>query len=61
VNLYRGAFANEEQLGRTLVHEIFHTGQIQENGYPATVEGFAQYEAEAQAFEDRWWASVSEP
>ncbi len=61
VNLYRDAFANEEQLARTLAHEIFHTGQIQANGYPRTVEEFAQYEAEAQAFEDQWWEGASEP
>jgi hypothetical protein len=58
VTLYRNAFANEEQLARTLAHERFHVHQIDSGmGYPTTYDAGNKWEQAAVAFEDAWWAS----
>jgi hypothetical protein len=57
VALARPAFANEEQLARTLAHERFHVDQIRAGmGYPTTYNAANEWELAAQAFEEEWWA-----
>ena len=59
ITLTRGAFANEEQLARTLVHERYHVVDQLRAGmqYPSSRAAARLYEDAATAFENRRWAS----
>lgn len=58
VTLTRSAFADEEQLARTLFHERFHVDQIRSGmGYPRTMQGAGPWEDAAYAAEETWWAT----
>ncbi|MBE1874805.1 hypothetical protein [Myceligenerans pegani] len=58
ITLYRNAFANEEQLARTLAHERFHVHQLDSGmGYPDSYDAGNAWEQAAIAFEEAWWAS----
>jgi hypothetical protein len=58
ITLGRGAFANEEELARTLAHERFHVDQIRGGmGYPETYDAGNAWESAAQEFEDSWWTN----
>lgn len=57
ITLTRSAFANEEQLARTLAHERFHVDQIRSGmGYPTSYDASNAWEQAARAYEDDWWA-----
>lgn len=54
--LYRGAFENEEQLAKTLVHELYHVTDLQAGmPYPATYDAGAAFEQAAEDFANAWW------
>lgn len=54
----RSAFANEEQLARTLLHERFHVDQIRSGmGYPASPAAAGPWESAAHAAEEARWGS----
>jgi RHS repeat-associated protein len=57
ITLGRGAFADEEQLARTLAHERYHVVNQLRAGwpYPATRAAAAPYEEAATEFENWWW------
>ena len=57
ITSYRGAFTGEEQLARTLAHELYHASQIPVMGYPQTYDAYNAWEIEARAYEDSWWAN----
>lgn len=58
VSLTRDAFANEQEMARTLYHERFHVGQLRRGmPYPRTDAEVAAMEREAHAAEQRWWRS----
>lgn len=58
VTLTRSAFADEEQLARTLFHERFHVGQIRSGmGYPRSIREAAPWGDTADAAEEAWWAA----
>lgn len=54
ITLTREAFANEEQLARTLAHERFHVVEQLRRGitYPSEYDAFSKWERAAQEFED---------
>jgi hypothetical protein len=51
------AFENEEQLLRTLVHELVHVRQIRDEGPTTDSVVLAAREREAYAEEEDWWQS----
>jgi hypothetical protein len=56
ISLTRDAFANEQEMARTLYHERFHVGQLRGGTpYPRTDAEVASMEREAHAAEQRWW------
>ena len=58
ITLTRSAFANEEQLARTLYHERFHVDQIRSGmGYPTSRAAAGPWEDAAVAAENTWWGS----
>jgi hypothetical protein len=58
VHLARDAFANEEQLARTLYHERFHVEQLRGGmPYPTNDAEDEVFERAAYAAEDAWWSS----
>jgi hypothetical protein len=58
ITLTRSAFANEEQLARTLFHERFHVDQIRSGmGYPTSPAAAGPWESAAYAAEEAWWGS----
>jgi hypothetical protein len=63
ITLYRGAFENEEQLAKTLVHERYHVGQLQAGmPYPdpsSSYDAASSWETEAENFANAWWESVN--
>jgi uncharacterized protein YukE len=60
ITLYRGAFANEEQLAKTLFHEQFHVGQLQAGmPYPASYNAASAWEQAAEAAANEWWSRVT--
>ena len=60
ITLYRGAFANEETLAKTPVHEQFHVAQL-EGGmpYPEVYDPNSPFELGAEQHAQDWWASQS--
>ncbi len=58
ITLTRGAFANEEQLARTLAHERYHVLDQLRVGmpYPTSPAAAGPYEDAATAFENSWWS-----
>lgn len=59
ITLYRGAFENEEQLAKTLVHEQWHVAQLQAGlPYPATYDAQSAAEIEAENFASAWWDNI---
>ncbi|GIF75257.1 hypothetical protein Asi02nite_47750 [Asanoa siamensis] len=58
VVLARDAFANEEEMARTLFHERHHVGQLRAGTpYPRSDLEAAAMERETYAAERRWWDS----
>lgn len=59
VILTRDAFASEEELARTLIHEQFHVEQQLRAGmpYPKTAAAADPYEEAATAYEKHWWST----
>jgi len=56
VTLTRDAFADEEQLARTLAHELFHVEEIRTGlTVPRNPRKIAQWERRAEAYEEQWW------
>lgn len=55
VTLYLDAFEDEEQLARTIVHELVHVGQVRVRGAPRDTLDLAQREREAYDAEEAWW------
>lgn len=59
ITLYRGAFQDEEQLAKTLVHEQWHVARLQAClAYPATYGPLSAAEIEAESFANAWWDSI---
>lgn len=59
ITLYRGAFQDEEQLAKTLVHEQWHVAQLQAGlPYPASYDAASAAEVEAENFANAWWDSL---
>jgi hypothetical protein len=58
VHLARDAFANEEELARTLFHERYHVEQLRRGmRYPTNDAEDAVFERPAYEAEERWWNS----
>lgn len=57
ITLYSDAFENEEQLLRTLVHELAHVRQVRFAGPTMNTRSLVQREREAYAEEEAWWRS----
>jgi hypothetical protein len=57
ITLYPDAFESEEQLLRTLVHELVHVRQIRDEGPTTDSVVLAAREREAYAEEEDWWQS----
>lgn len=57
VTLYPDAFENNEQLLRTIVHELVHVRQVRGGGAPSDSVELARREREAYAEEEKWWQS----
>ncbi len=55
VTLYPDAFEDEEQLARTIVHELVHVRQTQARGAPRDTLDLAEREREAYDEEEAWW------
>jgi hypothetical protein len=60
VTLYPDAFEDEEQILRTIVHELVHVRQVRAAGPPRDTVDLAQREREAYAEEEQWWQSHRE-
>lgn len=60
ITLYCDAFTDDEQLLRTLVHELVHVRQVRAGGAPSNSVEIAEYEREAYAEEEQWWKSFLE-
>lgn len=60
ITLYRDAFDDEEQLLRTLVHELVHVRQIRSEGGTTNSVLLVEREREAYAEEEHWWRSYLE-
>lgn len=60
ITLYPDAFADFEQLLRTLVHELLHVAQVRSGGQTTNSVTLAIREREAYAEEERWWQSFLE-
>jgi len=59
ITLYRGAFENEEQLAKTLVHELYHVADLQAGmPYPQTYDAFSTSEQAAEEFATTWWEGL---
>lgn len=59
ITLYRGAFENEEELAKTLVHEQYHVADLQAGmPYPATYDAGSAWEQAAEDFANAWWNSL---
>lgn len=60
ITLYRGAFQNEEQLAKTLVHEQYHVADLQAGlPYPTTYDAGSAWEQAAENYANAWWDSLS--
>ena len=58
ITLNRSAFTSEEELARTLAHELYHVDQIRSGmGYPKTYDAMNAWETAAQQYENEWWAN----
>jgi uncharacterized protein YukE len=56
--LYVPAFNDDVELAKTLVHEMFHVGDLRRGiHFPKSPLETDRWEARAKAFEDRWWAN----
>ncbi len=60
ITLYADAFEDEEQLLRTLVHELVHVRQVRAGGPTTTSVVLAAREREAYDEEENWWQSYLE-
>jgi len=60
ITLYPDAFDDEEQLLRTLVHELVHVRQVRHEGPTTNSIVLAVREREAYAEEEEWWQSYLE-
>lgn len=60
VTLYIDAFESEEELLRTVVHELVHIRQVRAAGPPRNSVDLARREREAYAEEEQWWQSHRE-
>ncbi len=60
ITLYPDAFEDEEQLLRTIVHELVHIRQVRAGGAPQDTLELAVREREAYAEEEEWWQSHRE-
>ncbi|HEY3903297.1 MAG TPA: RHS repeat-associated core domain-containing protein, partial [Streptosporangiaceae bacterium] len=60
ITLYRGAFENEEQLAKTLVHEQYHVADLAAGlPYPTDYNSGAAWEVAAENHAIEWWDSLS--
>ncbi len=58
ITLGRGAFENEEQPAKTLVHEQFHVSLLQGGmPYPTVYDPSASWEVDAENYASEWWAN----
>lgn len=55
IQLYPAAFANREQLVKTLGHEYIHLKQTKEHGIIDSIEELMEREREAYGSEQAWW------
>jgi hypothetical protein len=55
VTLYPDAFEDEEQLARTIVHELVHVRQVRAQGVPRDTLDLVEREREAYDEEEAWW------
>jgi hypothetical protein len=56
LKLARDAFAEEEQLARTIAHERFHLDELRRGmAFPWDEAERKAYEARAYEYEERWW------
>lgn len=55
IQLYPAAFANREQLVKTLGHEYIRLKQTKERGIIDSVEELMEREREAYGSEQAWW------
>jgi hypothetical protein len=60
ITLYPDAFESEEQLLRTIVHELVHVRQVRLAGAPVDTLELVLREREAYAEEEAWWHSHRE-
>jgi len=60
ITLYPDAFQDEEQLLRTVVHELVHVRQVRDRGVASDTVQLARREREAYAEEEAWWQSHRE-
>lgn len=61
VTLCRGAFENEEQLAKTLVHERVHVEDLRAGmPYPSTYNAQSEAETRAEAIANAWWESFQQ-
>jgi hypothetical protein len=59
ITLYRGAFENDEQLAKTLVHEQYHVADLAAGlPYPVTYDEMSAAEVAAESFAQQWWNSL---
>jgi hypothetical protein len=60
ITLYPDAFDDEEQLLRTIVHELVHVRQVRTGGATTDSVLLVSREREAYAEEECWWRSYLE-
>lgn len=60
ITLYPDAFHDEEQLLRTLIHELAHVHQVRSEGPTTDSVTLAARERDAYAEKEEWWQSYLE-